>query len=164
MGNHKQQKLDKKGRDSNMMNIDYTKNYRLPISKSLQKMRIHRCPMDCGENIFIVDRLESDGFIKIYEYLNGTFYVPTNTDEINDFHNNVVPIATISISIRDEQTVQIDKIFCEFGHEGFIGKLVQQIINFADFYGLRVGIVDIRKGDGDRNIRKCRFVDMKIWE
>jgi len=145
-----------------MVDIDFMKEYRLPISENFKQSRILRCPLDCGDGIMVNDQLESDGFIKIFEYLGGTVYL-SNAEEMNYFPNNVVPVAGISVSIRGEETVQIDKIFCEFGHEGFIGKLVQQIINFADFYGLRVGIVDIRKGDGSRDIRKCRFVDMKFW-
>ena len=145
-----------------MVNIDFTKEHRLPISESLRKSRLQRCLLDYGDGILVDDRLESDGFIKIYECLGGTIYL-SSTEEMNHFQNNVVPIAGISVSIRDGQVVQIDKIFCEFGHQGFIGILLKQTMSFADFYGLRVSIVDIRKGDSSRDIRKCRFVDMKFW-
>lgn len=144
-----------------MVDIDVMKECRLPISENLKQSRIMRCPLDCGDRFMVNDQLESNGCIKIFEHLGGTVYI--SNDGMNYSQNNVVPVAGISVSIRDKETVQIDKIFCEFGYMDFISKLMQQIMNFADFYGLRVSIVDIRKGDSIRDIRKCRFVDMKFW-
>lgn len=144
-----------------MMNIDITKEYRMPISESLRTMRIQKCPLDCGDGIFVDDRLESKGFIRIYEYSGGTFYIPANTEEMQEFKNNAVPIAGISISIPDEVTVHVNKIYCEFGYEEYIAKLMGQIMNFADFYGLKVSISDLRKGAANRNSRTCRSADVK---
>lgn len=147
-----------------MIDVDFTKEYRLPISESLRKMRFQRSTMDCGQNIFVEDRLESEGIIKIYEYIGGTFYLPINANEMNIFRNHVVPIAGISVTIVDEEKVQIDKIFCEYGYDEYIPKIMEQIMNFADFYGLKVSILDLEKDCSKRNIRKCGFIDMKFWE
>lgn len=145
------------------MDIIFEKGYRLPISNSLKTMRIARCPLDGGDNIFVEDMLESDHFIKIYEYLGGTFYIPVDTNEMKH-SSKAVPIAGISVSVFEEdEIVQVDKIFCEFGDEGFISKLMKQVMNFADFYGLKVSILDLRKEIINRNNRTCRFVDMKYW-
>lgn len=112
-----------------MQNIDFMKEYRLPISESFKKKRMQRCPLDCGDGILVNDQLESEGFIKIYEYLGGTVYL----DEVQK-SPNVVPIAGISVKILEkEHMVQIDKIYCEFGYDEFIPELMKQIMNFADF-------------------------------
>jgi len=146
-----------------MMNIDIVKGYRLPISESLRTMRILRCPLDCGDGFLVNDQLESNGFIKVCEF-TGTVYIP-NAEEIQQFQNNVVPIAGILVSIKEaEQVVQVEKIYCEFGYEEFIAKLMQQVMNFADFYGLKVGIIDMRKEVNVIKKRHCSFVDMKLWE
>ena len=146
-----------------MMDFDIMKQYRLPISESLKAMRIQKCPLDCGDGIFVDDQLELDNFIKIYEYTGGTVYVP-NTDKMKDYQNNVVPIAGIMVSIIEkEEIVQVDKIFCEFGHEDFIAKLMQQILNFADFYNMKVSIIDLRRDVAVKKIRQCRIVDVLSW-
>lgn len=147
-----------------MIDVNFEQEYRIPISESLKTMRIARCPLDCGDGIFVDDRLESNCFIKIYEYLGGTFYVPQNANEMKDYQDNVVLIAGIKVSIMEEdQVVQVDKIFCEFGHEDFIAKLMQQVMDFANFYGLKFSILDLQKEVGNRNIRTCKFVDAKLW-
>lgn len=146
-----------------MMDIIFEQGYRLPISDSLKTMRLARCPLDGGDNIFVDDRLESDCFIKIYEYLGGTFYIPADANEMNQY-SKVVSIAGISVSVFEEdEIVQVDKIFCEFGYDEFTTKLMKQVMNFADFYGLKVSILDLRKGIVNGNNRTCRFVDMKYW-
>lgn len=147
-----------------MMDMDFTKEYRLPVCDSLREMRIQSHPMDYGNNIFVDDRLESDNYIKIYEYLGGTFYIPTSADELKH-SSKVVPVAGIKVSIKEEeQVVQVDKIFCEFGYEDFIAKLMQQaIMDFATFYCLRVGILDLRKNINIKKIRQCKFVDVLSW-
>lgn len=145
-----------------MMNTDIMKEYRLPISDSLRKMRIQKCPLDCGDGILVEDTLETNGILKIYENLGGTFYVPQSADEIQDFPNNVVPVAGIMIStMEEEQIVQVDKIYYEFGHEEYVTKLIEQIVNFADFYGLRVSILDLRKKPFVKNKRIYRFSDSR---
>lgn len=147
-----------------MMDIDFTKEYRLPVCDSLREMRIQSHSMDYGSNIFVADRLESNNYIKIYEYLGGTFYVPQNANEIKDYQDNVVPIAGIMVSIMEQdQIVQVDKIYCEFGYEEYIFKLMEQTMIFADFYGMKVSILDLQKGVINRNNRTCRFIDMKYW-
>ena len=156
-------KSNKKGRDSRMIDFDITKECRLPVCDSLRTMRIQMNPMDFGSNIFVEDMLEH-GYIKLYEYLGGTFYLPANMEEMKHFQKNVVPIVGIKVLIKEEeQVVQVEKIYCEFGYEEFIAQLMKQILNFADFYGLRVSILDLRKDVSSRNIRTCSFVDLKYW-
>ena len=148
-----------------MMNFDITKEYRLPISESLRGMRIAKCLLDCGDGIFVDDRLETESFIKIYEYLGGTFYVPMSAGEL-EHSSKVVPIAGIKVSVKEaEQIVQVDKIFCEFGSEEYIAKLLQQVMDFADFYSLKVSIniLDLRKNIAVKKVQKCRFVDVLSW-
>ena len=113
--------------------------YRLPVCDSFRKMRIQKCPMNCGTNIFIEDRLESEKYIMLHENKGmGSFYIPIDKDDMK--HSlNTIPIAGILISIREEEhIVQVDKIYCEIGYEKFIPELTKQIINYADFYGLKV--------------------------
>lgn len=141
-----------------MMELDFTKRYRVTIDESLRGMRMQKYPMTYGDNIFLEDMLEH-GYIRLYEYLGGTFYIPANAEEMRR-SPNVVPIAGILISILEEEgVVQVEKIYCEFGYEDLIAKLIEQIMNFADFYGLVVSILNLRKGNRIKDTRRCRFVD-----
>lgn len=79
--------------------------YRLPVCDSFRKMRIQKCPMNCGTNIFIEDRLESEKYIMLHEN-NGmeSFYIPIDKDDMK--HSlNTIPIAGILISIREEEQI-----------------------------------------------------------
>ena len=89
----------------------------------------------------IEDRLESEKYIMLYENNGmGSFYIPIDKEDIK--HSlNTIPIAGILISIREaEQIVQVDKIYCKIEYEKFIPELMKQVINYADFYGLKVSI------------------------
>lgn len=146
-----------------MMDIDFLKEYRLPVCDSLREMRIQSHPIDYGNNIFVDDRLESNNYIKIYEYLGGTLYIPTSVDELKH-SSKVVPVAGIKVSIqKKEQVVQVDKIFCELGYEDFIAKLMQSVMDYATFYFLKVSILDLRKNINIKKMRQCKFVDVLSW-
>lgn len=118
-----------------MMDIHLGKEYRLPVCESLRTSRIAKCPLGGVDNIFVDDKLESKGYIRLYEYLGGTLYFDEKQKS-----SNLVLIAGISVNlIKNEHVLHVDKIYSEFGWaKEFIPKLKEQIMNFADFYSLKV--------------------------
>lgn len=129
-----------------MFEFDHTKEYGLPISKCefLRTMRIGRHPLQVDENIIVYDRLESEGVIRLYDYLGGAFYTPMNAYEM-DSCKNAVLVAEISISIRkDTKEIYIDRLFCEYGYD-FEHTMFQQVISLADLFDFRVCVLNLQK-------------------
>lgn len=140
-----------------MFEFDYTKDYGLPISNCdfLRAMRIDRQPIKVDESIIVYDRLESEGVIRLYDYLGGSFYTPMNSGEM-DKCTNVVLVAEISTTIqKDTKEIYVDRLFCEHGYD-FEHTLFQQVLNFADLFDFRVCVLNIQK-----HRKSCDFMSVK---
>lgn len=92
-------------------------------------MRIKEKPIESGELVIVDDRLESEGFLKLYEYVGGPVYL----DPLQE--DNMAEVAGISIARTNDAEMQVDRIFCEYGHEDLVPELVEQARHFAEFYG-----------------------------
>lgn len=131
-----------------MLEIDCTKDYGLPLNKfeDLRAMRIGRYPIQVEGNIIVDDRLEEEGFIRLYEYVGGIFYTPRNSYEMENSENTVL-VGEISISVKKKE-MHINRLFCEYGY-GFGHSLFQQVLFFADLYDLSISILNLKKRKPD---------------
>lgn len=130
-----------------MLDYEHGKEYGLPMDESLRLMRIRRYPVQLGENMIVVDRLEASGTIRIYENTGGALNVPMDMDAYGmECNTNVVKVAEISVSVTsEEKRVELDRLYCEYGYnDELVPALLDQVMNFADFYNYRFSI-DLRK-------------------
>lgn len=118
-----------------MLEFERTQEYGLHIDKSLKAMRIKKCPIQLRGNMVVADELESSGRIRIFENTGGVLYLQTDDCDM-DYDANLVQIAEIAVSVHeDERKVELEKIYCEYGYnEELVPVLLEQVINFADFY------------------------------
>ena len=127
-----------------MFEFDPTKEYGLPFSKCLRETRIKRYPLQVDENIIVHDRLESEGIIRLYDYVGGVFHTPMNSYEMSHCKNAVL-IAEISVTIQQEKKeIHVDRLFCEYGY-CFEHTLFQQVLALADLFNFRVSILNLTK-------------------
>lgn len=126
-----------------MLDYDYTKEYGLPMNESLRLMRIKKYPVQLSENMIVIDQLEFSGTIKVYENIGGTIQMPIGICDI-ECNRDVVQIAEIRVLVfKDGRYVQLDRLFCEYGYGDEIAPvLLEQVINFADFYNYKFRISD----------------------
>lgn len=135
----------------------------LPIDATRRKDRLDKCSLDIDENICIYDRLETEGVLLLYEHIGKNFYIPMDYDELKEC-KSLTFVAGISISIfKNENLVHVDRHFSYYGYEEYVEQLFNYIGAFARYYGYDLSILDLRKGISIRNIRKCRYVDIKQW-
>ncbi len=118
------------------------------MDDSLRLMRIREQPIHSDENLLVIDWLEK-GFLRIYEYTNGSIYI--SGDDVGvTATNNVAMVAELTVSLLPERKeIKLEKMFSEFGY-GFGDMLKGQLKHFADFYGYSIVLLDLRKPD-----RKC---------
>lgn len=140
-----------------MLNYDYKKEYSLPIEPNLRAMRIKMSPpveLE-NENMFIVDDFESTGVIKIMEHISGTLCLPIEADKIGDCAANVVFLAEIRVSVLpDAKDVKVDSILYEYGYDELVHILMQRVLFFANFYGYKVSILNLKKKHGSYSKKK----------
>lgn len=132
-----------------MLNYDYTKEYNLQIEPSLREMRLRMSfpKVQLGENMFIVDRLESAGVVKIMEHIQGAC-VPIDTEGL-DGCTDAVTLAEIRVSVQPKtKEVLIGRIFFEYGFDDLVHILMERILFFADFYDCKVSILNLKKKHG----------------
>lgn len=113
----------------------------LITSNELREMRLNGHRLQLGGDFIVDDRLESEGTIRIFEYIGGCLYLGLE----HLFPENAPVVAGISIS-RSGDSLVLKEVFCEFGHEGLIPLLAGQVRHFADFYGCHVYFLDLGKG------------------
>ena len=131
-----------------MLKYDYKKEFHLPIEPNLREMRIRMSPIVEleNENMFIVDRLESAGVIRVMEHIKGA-YVPIDADGL-DGCTDAVTLAEIKISVQSEpREVQVGSICFEYGFDELVHILMQRILFFGDFYNCKVSILNLRKNN-----------------
>lgn len=149
-----------------MLEFDYTKEYRLPMDISLRMMRIRKHPIKFDENMVIEDQLEATGTIKVYEKNGGNLHMPMDTDTHDvECNTDVVQIAELKVSIfHDEKRVHLDKLYCEYGYSDELAPLLlEQAVNFADFYNYEFRFLDLRKKRKQPAFSKGRAIaDMMI--
>lgn len=128
-----------------MLNYDYTKEYNLQIEPSLREMRLRMSlpKVKLEENMFIVDRLESAGVIRVMEHIQGAC-VPIDAEGL-DGCTDAVTLAEIRVSAQFEtKEVLIGRIF-EYGFDDLVHVLMERILFFADFYDCKVSILNLKK-------------------
>lgn len=127
-----------------MFKYEPEKEYGLPFGDCLREIRLSRYPLKVDENIMVYDRLESEGVIRLYEYLGGGFCIPLNLHEM-EFCKNVVLVAEMSIVVRNEtKEIQIERLFCEYGYE-FEHELFKQVMVLANLFDFRVSVLKLDK-------------------
>lgn len=109
-------------------------------SNELKEMRLNGHRLQLGGNLIVDDRLESEGTIRISEYIGGCLYLEPE----HLFLENAPVVAGISIS-RSGELLVLRKVFCEYGHEGFIPLLMEEVGHFAEFYGYSLGFLNLKK-------------------
>lgn len=110
-------------------------------SGELRELRINGCRIQLGGDFIIDDRLESEGTIRVSEYIGGCLYLKPETL----FLENAPVVAGISIS-RSGELLVLKKVFCEHGHEGFIPLLMEEVGHFAGFYGYQADFQGLCRG------------------
>ena len=130
-----------------MLNYDYTKEYSLPIDKSLKTMRIRLSPSIEieNENMYVVDMLEESGVFRIMEHIGNTLCMPTDAEQADTA--NAVFLAEIKVSVLTEMKdiIKVDSIIYEYGYDELIHILIQRVLYFANFYGYEVSILNLKK-------------------
>lgn len=146
-----------------MFNYDYKKEYHLLIEPSLREMRLNMAPKaQLGENMFIVDRLESAGVVKVMEHIQGAC-VPIDAEGL-DGCTDAVTLAEIRVSAHPEtKEVLIGRIFFEYGFDDLVHVLMERILFFADFYGYKVSILNLRKSNMLQS-RKTSTVGRRLFQ
>lgn len=132
-----------------MLNYDYTKEYSLPIDTSLKTMRIRLSPSIEfeSENMYVVDMLEESGVFRIMEHIDNTLCMPTDAEQADTA--NAVFLAEIKVSVLPEmKNLRVDSIIHEYGHDDLLHILMQRVLFFADFYGYKVSILNLKKKHG----------------
>ena len=107
-------------------------------SNELRAMRIKEFPIRTGDSLFIDDMLEEQGTIKIYEYIGGRIYLEP------DILKEAPLVAGISIKMSGN-SLKIDKIFHEYGHQELVPLLMDQAVHFAGFYGYNIDPLNLSK-------------------
>lgn len=146
-----------------MFNYDYKKEYHLLIEPSLREMRLNMTPkVKLEENMFIVDRLESAGVIRVMEHIQGAC-VPIDAEGL-DGCTDAVTLTEISVSAHPEtKEVLIGRIFFEYGFDDLVHVLMERILFFADFYGYKVSILNLRKSNMLQS-RKTSTVGRRLFQ
>lgn len=103
-------------------------------------MRISEKPLQ-AEGILVDDRLESEGYIRLYEHISGAIYLSTDLPGLN----NIVPVAEIEISVSEDRRLRVKSFFCEYGYEELLHKLKEQVWHFAGHHGYSMELLDLRK-------------------
>lgn len=109
-------------------------------SGELRELRLNKHRMQLGGDFIIDDRLESEGALRISEYIGGCLYLEPGPL----FLENAPVVAGISIS-RSGDSLMLREVFCEYGHEEFIPLLMKQVEDFAEFYGYSLGLLNLKK-------------------
>ncbi len=103
-------------------------------SSELAEMRKRELPINAGDSLLIIDRLEEQGILEAYEYIGGCLYLGPGYS----LSGNAPLVAGVSIK-KSGKSLKIDKTFHEYGHEGLVPLLVEQVLHFAEFYGYGIG-------------------------
>lgn len=129
-----------------MLNYDYTKEYSLPIDTSLKTMRIRLSPSIEleNENMYVVDMLEESGVFRIMEHIDNTLCMPTDAEQADTA--NAVFLAEIKVSVLPERKdLRVESIIHLYGYDDLDHILMQKVLFFADFYGYKVSILNLKK-------------------
>lgn len=107
-------------------------------SGELRELRLNGHRLQLGGDFIIDDKLESEGTLKIFEYIGGCLYLEPEYL----FLENAPVVAGISIS-RSGNSLILKEVFCEHGHGEFIPLLMKQVRHFAEFYCYGVDFLDL---------------------
>lgn len=105
----------------------------------MRELRLNGHRLQLAGDFIIDDRLESEGTLRISEYIGGCLYLEPEPL----FLENAPVVAGISIS-KSEDFLILKEVSCEHGHEEFIPLLMKQVAHFAGFYGYQVSFLDLQ--------------------
>lgn len=107
-----------------------------------RERRLKKHPINIKGDYIIVDRLEIDGTLKLFEYLGGPMYTPFNPERME----NVALVASAKINLNHQsKEVRMGKVNCNYGYD-FWGAMIRHVLQFADFYGYSVALLNLKKG------------------
>ncbi len=114
---------------------------------SMQAMRIAKKPLLAGGNLIVADFLEY-GNLKIYEQTGESALQAQQLFTGIDCWPGAAMVAKTVIfwSERKDNSIAIESIFCEYGHEELAKAMIRHVISFAEFYGIR----EITISEGER--------------
>lgn len=112
------------------------------MDESLRVMRIKKNPIWLKEDIICNDQIESKGIIQILEYTGGGLFIPVDHFGMEQ-DTNAVMVAEMKVSVfLENRKVHIDRIYHEYGYEELVSILMEQVLNFADFYCCSISFSD----------------------
>lgn len=114
--------------------------HNLTPDNSLKELRIGEHPIRTEQNLVVNDMLEETGTLRLYEYLGGTLYLGSDLRE-----NNTAPVAEMEIIKSCKGELLVKRLTHGYGHEELVHIMVNQALYFAEFYGTRVGFLDLQK-------------------
>lgn len=107
------------------------------MTDSMQTMRIAKHPLLADGNLIVADFLEY-GNLKIYEQTGEIALQALQLFTGIDCWPGAAMVAkTVIFWSERKDSINIDSIFCEYGHEELAKAMIRHVISFAEFYGIR---------------------------
>lgn len=107
------------------------------MTDSMQAMRIAKRAIRADGNLIVLDDLEH-GILKFYEQTGEMALQIQQIFTCLDYWPGAALIAKMAISqMERKDRINIDNIFCEYGHEELAASMIYQAISFAEFYGIQ---------------------------
>ena len=109
-----------------------------------QRMRISNHPLQLQEPMIVIDNLESEGYLRIFEpNTNGAIYVQHMIG--GDYVKGATLVGEINIQLmKEEKGVLIEDVYCKEGHEKLAYAMIDQVKYFVSLYNQfdKVGFSD----------------------
>lgn len=104
------------------------------MTDSMQAVRIAKKPLLADGNLIVLDDLEH-GNLKIYEQTGEiALQVQQLFTGINFWPGAALIAKTVISQMERKDRINIDNIFCEYGHEELAAPMIYQVVSFAEFY------------------------------
>lgn len=113
------------------------------MDNGMKEMRIKTYPIKINGNLIVIDRLEEDGTLELFEPAGKPLYLHEPFEFLNA--DNAALVASIEISLNKKNEAKIKKIFYEHGYDSLAEPMIIQFFHFADFYGCSSAILDMKK-------------------
>lgn len=134
--------------------INNYKNYNPLADEGMRELRLSQHHMEIADDIIVVDELEKDGTLKLYERIcKGSIEIYSETSQIV----NATCIASIEITAKhDVKEIKFGRISCEYGYDDLREPMLSRVLHFAQFYGYSLVLLDLRKNKHQKYVRTCR--------
>ncbi|MCM1219769.1 MAG: hypothetical protein NC548_35250 [Lachnospiraceae bacterium] len=110
------------------------------FDEGMRLMRIKEHPIKTDGDVVADDRMEMDGVLGLYEHTGGCLYLSMEPQ----MADNLALVAETRFEGSDGK-LRVKRIYCEYGHEGLVHILADQLAHFSTFYGIVLEILDLRK-------------------